>query len=300
MTASRLYFTVTAGRSGQASLTGFLNQAVPRCLALFEEPQVHPVLPRFLGDLERRFRRRFVETHELLGRGAVLEAFERGDDGSLDRFAARRLSWIDRQLKANDAEIYVDVSKYFARGMHRAIARARPDIGIIRLVRDPILNMRSFLVRNKDFSLDNVAPSCEFNELRLDWGAMSDGERYLWAWCEMYLRYDRLVEEFELAPAVEIRTDDMNDPKALAEKFTALDLPFGTIDAAPPRNTNVSQGHGETIVRADDVETFERFRDRLPRDVRKRIAYFTDYDPHARISVASTDSMHDIPSIATS
>ncbi len=284
---TRYYFTVTAGRSGQASLTEFLNRSTPRCLALFEEPQVHPVLPRFLGDLERRLRRRFVETHELLGRGAVLTAFARGDEAALDRFAARRLAWIDRQVARNNAEIFVDVSKYFARGLHRAIARARPDIGVIRLVRDPILNMRSFLARNKDFSLDNVAPDCARNELRLDPGSLNDGEMFLSAWCEMYLRHDRLVAEFDLSPAVEIRTEDLNDPKALGLKFSALGLPFGTIDAAPPRNTNASQGRGETIVRADDIETFERFRDRLPAEIRNRISYFDDYDPRARFAVAS-------------
>jgi hypothetical protein len=284
---TRLYFTVTAGRSGQASLTEFLNKSVPRCLALFEEPQVHPVLPRLLGDVERRFRRRYVETHELLGRGAVLTAFERGDEASLDRFAARRLAWIDRRMKRCGAEICVDVSKYFARGMHRAIARARPDIGLIRLVRDPILNMRSFLARNKNFHLDNVSPDCGYNEFRLDPEEMNPSELYLWAWCEMYLRYDRLREEFELAPAVEIRTDDLNDPNALAIKFSALGLPFGAIEAAPPRNTNASQGRGETIVRADDIECFERFRDRVPADIRGRISYFDGYDPRTRFAVAS-------------
>jgi len=283
---TRLYFTVTAGRSGQASLTDFLNKAVPRCLALFEEPQVRPVLPRFLGDVERRFRRRYVETHEMLGRGAVLRAFERDDSAALDRFAERRLAWIDRQMERHSAGICVDVSKYFARGVHRAIARARPDIGIIRLVRDPILNMRSFLARNKNFYLDNVSPDCAYNEICLDPASLSDGEMYLWAWCEMYLRYDRLVEEFALTPAVEIRTDDLNDPARLATQFAALGLPAGKIEAAPPRNTNFSQGHGETIVRGDDVEIFERFRDRLPNEIRSRISYFDDYDPYRRHATA--------------
>ncbi len=287
MTRRRLYFTVTAGRSGQASLTEFLQKSVPGVLALFEEPQVHPVLPRFFGDLERRFRRRYVETHELLGRGAVLRAFERADDAALDQYAARRLAWLDSQMARHKADICVDVSKYFARGMHRAIARARADIGIIRLVRDPILNMRSFLARNKDFGLDNVYPDCEFNELRLDSSSMSDGELYLWAWCEMYLRFDALVREFELDPAVEIRTEDLNDPTALARKFSALGLPAGRIEATPPRNTNVSQGHGETIVRMADVETFERFRDRLSVKERQRISYFDEYDPRTRFAIAS-------------
>ena len=155
---ARLIFTVTAGRSGQASLTELLNLHVPDCLAMFEEPQVRPHLPRALGDLERRFRRRFVETHELLGRGRVLAAFDAGDEVALDGFATQRLRWIDCQAGRRGARIYVDVSKYFARGLHRALLRARPDAGLIRLVRDPLLNMRSFLNRDKNFDLDNNDP----------------------------------------------------------------------------------------------------------------------------------------------
>ena len=73
-------FTVTAGRSGQGTLTDLLRRHVPSCYPAFEEPAVYRRLPAVLGNYERRFRRRFVETHELLGRGRVLTAFDRGDD----------------------------------------------------------------------------------------------------------------------------------------------------------------------------------------------------------------------------
>lgn len=278
------YFTVTAGRCGQATFTEIVRRSVPGVLALHEEPHVRPVLPRALGDLERRFRRRFVETHELLGRGAVLGAFECGDEAALERFAARRLAWIERQVQRGGAAIYVDVSKHFVRGMHRPIARARPDIGVIRLVRDPIVNMRSYGARGKNFGLDNSSPGCRFNELVLDPDALSLPEKYLWAWCEVYLRFDRLVEEFALSPAVEIRTDDLNDTAVLAERFDALGLPYGEIPTVPPRNTNASQGLGETVVRVEDIELFERFRDRIPARARNRIAYFDGYDPRALLA----------------
>lgn len=278
------YFTVTAGRCGQATFTELVTRSVPGVLALHEEPHVRPVLPRFLGDLERQFRRRFVETHELLGRGAVLDAFERGDSAALESFAARRLAWIDKQVRRRNAEVYVDVSKHFVRGMHRPIAKMRPDIGVIRLVRDPIVNMRSYGARGKNFRLDNASPGCRFNALVLDPETLSLSEMYLWAWCEVYLRFDRLVDEFELSPAVEVRTDDLNEPEVLAARFDALGLPHRDIPKIPPRNTNVSQGHGETVVRLEDIDLFERFRDRIPADVRNRIGYFDDYDPRALFS----------------
>ncbi len=287
MTAVRYIFTVTAGRSGQASLTDLLRRHVPRCLAYFEEPQIAPFLPGVLGDFERRFRRRFVETHELLGRGRVLAAFDAGDEATLDRYAAARLDWIDRRVARHGARIYADVSKYYARGLHRAIARARPGLGLIRLVRDPVLNMRSFLNRNKDFYLDNNRPDGAHNELRLDPEALSKGELYLWAWCEMYLRFDALVEEFAISPAIEIRTEDLNDPVRMAAHLAALGLEHTPLAAAPPRNTNESQGFRPTTVHAEDVETFERFRDRLPPAILARITYFADYDPRTMLAEAA-------------
>ena len=79
----------------------------------------------------------------------------------------------------------------------------------VRLLRDPVLNMRSFLNRNKTFYLDNTRPDAPNNRLCLDPADLSRGELYLWAWCETYLRFDALVEEFAIAPAVEIRTEDL-------------------------------------------------------------------------------------------
>ena len=282
----RLIFTVTAGRSGQASLTELLNRHVADCVAMFEEPQVRPRLPRVFGDLERRFRRRFVETHELLGRGRVLTAFDAGDEAALDGFAARRLRWIDRQASDRKARVFVDVSKYFARGQHRALLRARPNAGLIRLVRDPLLNMRSFLNRGKTFALDNNDPDNRHNQLRLDPANLEKGELYLWAWCEMYLRFDALVAEFAPAAAIEIRTEHLNDAGAMSRHLTALGLEHTLITPAPPRNTNASKGFGDTTVPAADAALFERFRDRLPGAILDRIPYLTNYYPEKKVMSA--------------
>lgn len=271
----RYIFTVTAGRSGQSSLTRLLNTHVRDCYAAFEEPRAKVRMRGFPGDIERRIRRRFFETHELLGRGRVLTAYQAGDEAYLDRIVARRMAMIERPGVAT----YVDVSKYFARGLHDAFARATGSFGLIRLVRDPILNMRSFLNRNKDFSLDNSRPDAPRNELRLDPETMAPGEFYLWAWCEMYLRFDRLVEQYQIEQAVEIRTEDMNDAKAVARHFTGLGLDFTPPKVLPPQNTNCAQGRGETMPTAADMQTFGRFLDRLPAAMRDRIPYFNDYTP---------------------
>lgn len=283
----RMFFTVTAGRSGQASLTDLLNQHVPGCLAYFEEPQVHTNLPGILGSYERRFRRRFTATHELLGRGKVLSAFAAGDERSLEKFAEARLRWIQRRMNAAKVCMYFDVSKYFARGMHKAVMKQVPEAGLILLVRDPLLNMRSFLNRNKNFYLDNGRPDGVHNELQLDADDLTVGELYLWAWCEMYLRFDALVERSNPSVWAEIRTDDLRDPQKMTAHLAVLGVSHNEIESADTLNTNASQGFGGTSVAVEDVETFLRFMDRLPNAVRDRIRYLDGYDPARKFAEAT-------------
>src|SRR5581483_5102959 len=184
--AERFIFTVATGRCGQASFAEWVNRHVPAAYAAFEEPHARTRLPGALGDLERHFRRRFVETDELLGRGKVLDAFVRGDDAYIERVAAKRIAMAERWLAAAGKSIYVDVSKFYARGLHIGFARLVPRFGLVILLRDPIANMRSFLNRDKNFWKDNAPSDAARNQLRLDPSSLGKGELYLWAWCEMY------------------------------------------------------------------------------------------------------------------
>lgn len=283
---TRFLFTATAGRSGQGYLTALLNAHVPGCVALFEEPQVNPALPGALGDLERRFRRRFVETHELLGRGRAMTAFQAGDEAALDRMAAARIAWLKRRVRG--APICFDVSKYFVRGLHRATARAIPDFTLMRLVRDPIANMRSFLNRKKDFRLDNDAPDAPRNSLRLDPAQLDTAGHYLWAWCEVYLRAEDLAAEFGKS-IVEIRTEELREEAAMERHLRALGLAHSKLAHRPITNDNRAQGYAETRIGPSDIEAFERFRDLLPKAALDRIAYLKTYDPRATHGAAMAE-----------
>lgn len=281
--AERFIFTVATGRCGQASLTEQINRDVPKAYAAFEEPVVRPLLPGVLGDAERHLRRSFIETDELLGRGRVLRAFVKRDDAYIVSIADRRLRQIRRLLARQQKSIYVDVSKFFARGLHLGYMKVLPSFSLILLVRDPLKNMRSFLNRDKNFFKDNVSPDADRNHLRLPAEALSKGEFYLWAWCEMYLRYLDLRDRKEVTHAVEIRTDDLLDSARMAEHFAALDLEFGALGAVPTLNTNAARGIQETEVTADDVRIFERFMGRLPAGVLARIDYLKNYTPRAAV-----------------
>ena len=275
------YFTVSAGRSGQASLAALLSAHCSDAFVAFEEPQVNPVLPGPLGDVERHFRRRFIETDELLGRGRVLGAFERGDCASLKHYGTQRLRWIERRMKMLRASVYIDISKHFAHGLHVVLCREVRSFGLIRLVRDPLDNMRSYLNRSKNFAKDNNSPAAVCNELVMP-EPLSDAERYLWAWTEAYLRFDAIVEKFKPAVARTIRTEELSDSECVSAHLKALKLSTGPVAPVPPQNTNQALGLPETHATDEDIRTFENFVAKLPASVRARIDYLDGYDPQAR------------------
>jgi hypothetical protein len=275
----RYIFTVCTGRNGQNSLTHLLQNSVPNCHALFEAPHANIHLSGRLGSWERKFRRRFVETHELLGRGRVLQAYDQGNDDYIARIAQKRLQRIDQEMTAKNASVYFDVSKYFARGLHVGFARNLPNYSVVLLVRDPVSNMRSFLNRNKNFHLDNTRPDAPRNVLRMATETLCKGELYLWAWCEMYLRYLQIAAQDNVDAATIIHTSRLEDPEYMTAALDNISLPHGPLITSAPRNTNASLGFKATEVRDEDIDIFNGFLEKLPDNARRAIAYFNDYVP---------------------
>ena len=282
---TRFIFTVTAGRSGQNSLAALIEHSVANCHTGVEEPKIRPWTGGRLAAFERRFRRRFLETHELLGRGRTLKAYAAGDEVYLNRIARKRLHAIKRDLHRCQVSTYFDVSKYFGRGLHRGYLRALPRLSVVHLVRDPLKNMRSFLNRHKNFALDNAAPSSPGNLLRLSSDEWEKGELYLWAWCEMNLRYLEISAHPNTEIAVEIRTDDLYVPERMSARFDALGLSCRSPLVSAPLNTNAAAGHGPTAVTAEDVDIFRRFVRRIPPEVMERLTYLHSYDPQSAVTV---------------
>lgn len=277
----RFIFTVGTGRCGQATLAELVARHVPSAFAAFEEPHARVFLPGRLGVLERRFRRRFVETDTLLGRGRTLDAYAKGDDAFIARVAARRLAMARRWLARERKTVYFDISRFFARTLHVGFTRLVPRFGLVLLVRDPVANMRSYLNRDKNFWKDSAPTDAPHNLLRLDPASLEKGELYLWAWFEAYLRFQALRESGQASHAVVIRTPDLSRPDAVAAAFGALALEHLPIAATPARNTNAEIGRGATRVGAEDVRLFERFLGRVPPAQLDRIDYLKTYRPRA-------------------
>ncbi|MBT5400608.1 hypothetical protein HOL24_08715 [bacterium] len=279
---NRYIFTVTAGRSGQNTLSSLIENHVKCSYVAFEEPRINYLFKGKIANIERRFRRNFIETHELLGRGKVLTSFIDGNVKYIENIAQKKLNIIKKNMIANKSKIYIDVSKYFARGLHIGFQEILPKFSLIHLVRDPISNMCSFLNRNKNFYLDNNSPYAEGNFLRLGPDLMESSDLYLWAWCEMALRYENMKKSEFVDKYIEIHTSRLNDSDYMNQCFNTLDLGHDTIKENNIRlNTNVDSGYKKTEVTKYDVEKFEKFIDKVPKSVIATIPYLQTYNPHS-------------------
>jgi len=88
----RYIFTVTAGRSGQETLTNILNNCVSDTCALFEAPAIDTVLKGRFSNVEHKIRRKYFETNELLGRGRVLSAYDNNNITFINKIASIRIN----------------------------------------------------------------------------------------------------------------------------------------------------------------------------------------------------------------
>jgi len=274
----RYIFTVVAGRSGQAYLNDVFKRYVPNSYTAFEEPQINSIFKGGLGRVEHRLRRKYIETNELLGRGKVLTAFEESDTAYIEKIAAKRIDSIERTLLQTESSIYIDVSKFFARGLHVGFLSNLAEVSLIRLLRDPISNMRSFLNRDKNFFLDNNRPESRSNLLRLNSDEMDKGELYLWIWCELYLRFEQMIKSNKVTLHVDIHTERLDDTTYMDEVLECLEVDHIPIEKQVHLNTNTCEGFGVTKVTEEDIQTFNQFVKRLPKDIRTQITYFNDYD----------------------
>lgn len=279
---NRFIFTVTAGRSGQNTLSNLIESHVLNSFVSFEYPQINYILGDKLSIFERKFRRSFLETHELLGRGKVLTSFVNNDYKYIEKIAKKRSDIINKKMKERHAYIHIDISKYFARGLHIGFKSVIPSFSLIHLVRDPILNMRSFLNRNKNFYLDNNSPSAQSNLLRLDSKNMEKSDLYLWAWCEMALRYENMKNMKCVDRYVEIHTNKLNDHNYINQCLDDLNLIHNSVMKNNIRlNTNKESGYKKTEVKKSDIDKFERFIDKAPINILNKIPYLQSYDPYS-------------------
>jgi len=278
-----LIFTAVVGRSGQNSLANILNNYGIGCFAEVEPPDlIYKGKGRF-GSVINNFQRKWVVTHELLGRGKAKEWYEKGENEKLNKLAKTKLQRIKRLQNKFNFQTYIELSKFFFRTQCDHIYLNAPTISLIKLTRDPLLNARSFTNRNKDFYLDNVPPRYNQNCLRMNEEKLTKFQLYLWSWCEIELRYYRFLENHNVKKVYEVKTEDLNKKQKIIDLFSYFKIAHHEITRIDKINTNVQQGFPETIVTEKDVREYEAFINMIPGKQLYKIKYLADYDPYIHI-----------------
>ena len=269
-----IILVVSPGRSGQASFSSVLEQAFPSAYVAFEEPQIDYIFPKKLSFLERKFRRKFLETDELLGRGNVLKAFENSDFQKLRTYGENKVNWLLKKMRHKNTNVAFEVNKHLLHGLHIGLQKT-PNIEfkMIELVRNPLNNMRSFLNRNKDFYLDNSPPDCINNELIISRESLTKGQLYLHAWCECYLRARRFSKDKGIE-LLSIRTFDLENPKIIRSLLQKLGMPMCRLENFDKVNTNNVLGFGETVVTKNDISDAELFWKMIPNEIAANLPEF--------------------------
>ncbi|RPG87081.1 MAG: hypothetical protein CBD69_003845 [Crocinitomicaceae bacterium TMED209] len=257
-------FTITTGRSGQATLHKILKKFTLNCYSEFEAPSINPIFPFFLGDIEKKIRRKFIETNELLGRGKIITAYENNDIGYITKIAKRRLVLIERKMENLQVDNYFDVSKFYIRGLYKGFNRMLNSVSLVFLVRDPLLNMKSFYNRKKNFLLDNSLPSAKSNLLRIDIKDLSKKELYLWSWAEIFLRYKKISKSTKTSKAIMFKTEDLHSPEKIKKLFNFLNIKHTKINVIKKINTNEESGITKTIIEKDDLILLKDFIKKIP------------------------------------
>ena len=259
-----IIFTVTTGRAGQETLHNILQEYSLDCLSEFEAPNFKPRLPFFFGNIERKIRRQFFETDELLGRGKVLVAYAKGDYEYIEKVAKKRLKLILYKMEKEKIVNYFDISKFYIRGLYKGFNNIINSYSLVFLVRDPLLNMKSFHNRNKNFFLDNSSPIEKCNLLRIKLSDLSKKELYFWAWSEIFLRYRKLSQSKKVLKNIIFRTEDLNNSTKVENLLKYLGIKFKPIKKIKKINTNYSSGFLNTKVNREDLMLLEHFIDKLP------------------------------------
>ena len=138
--------------------------------------------------ISKKIRRKYFETNELLGRGKILKAYQEKNFEYIKKVAALRLNKINKDANRFKAKTYFDISKFYVRGLYIGFNSLLENFNLVFLVRDPLLNMKSYINRQKNFFLDNSHPNSKNNKLKIKENLIKE-ELYLWSWCETLLRY---------------------------------------------------------------------------------------------------------------
>lgn len=290
----QLIFTATPGHSGTQNLVALFNRFGSGCLAEHEPPDL-PL--RQLGHLPffrkrgwfgpnsrvalvgRSLQRRYIAPDWLVGRGEALKWVERGEVAKLSNLAARKARRI-RRFERKGYSHYLEAGPYFLRTYGHQLYEVVPDLGIIKLTRDPLQNAKSFVNRNKDIWKTAIPPHRQSNILRLEnWEKLSKLQLYLYVWFETELKFVDFLERHPVNKVFRLTTPELSQPKRVSEMFRYFSIEHSALNSLTPTNTASEHGTRTTVITASDVNEYHQFLELVPPAAAARIDFLNDYAP---------------------
>ena len=150
------------------------------------------------------------------------------------------------------------------RGLYKGFNQLLKCLSLVFLVRDPLINMKSFLNRNKNFFIDNSSPSAKNNLLKFHLEKFSIAELYLWAWSETFLRFHKIAKSKNVLKSIIFRTEDLDSPDKVTNLLDFLEIKHIKIRKIEKLNTNQDLGLMKTFIIREDINLLESFLDKIP------------------------------------
>jgi hypothetical protein len=209
---------------------------------------------------------------EVLGRGEAFAWVERGDTAHLQGAVDRKWRRIERFARRGYSH-YVEVSQFFIRTQADAFFRRAPNLGLIRLTRDPLMTARSLANRDKDILAGGPPAHYRQNIFCVPESVpLSRFQVFLHRWIETQLRFHDFVARTGVQRVFLLRTEELSDPSRLQALCDYFGIGCRRIAVLPPTNTNAGLGVPPTRVGKQDVTEYFALLDLLPHKLRDRIA----------------------------
>ena len=282
----QVLFTVTVGRSGSDFVARTLNHFGIGVRAEHEPPNL--LLAR-LGEhrffsrrgwlhqgsrwaqIGRSLQRRYLFPDEDLGRGPAFEWVEHGEVDKMRRAVERKARRIERFAERGYSH-YVEVSQFFIRTQADAFFERFPNLGLIKLTRDPIMAARSLANRDKDILAGGAPPHYRQNIFSVPESAgLTRFQVFLHRWIETELRFHAYVARTGVSKVFHLRTEELGDRDKLAALFDYFGMAHRPIQILPATNTNASQGAPKTVISPRDIAEAAALLDRMPENLRRQV-----------------------------
>ena len=227
----------------------------------------------------RDFQRKFIATDIIMGRGEALEWVARQDLKRLEELATKRINRLSRFEKQGYRH-YVEASPYFLRTYGYQTFKHLPDLGLIKLTRDPLENAKSFVNREKNIFANSLPPDHPTNILQIsNWRNLSLFQLYLIQWMETELRFKKFIADHPVKKRFELTTNELSNPVVIAELFDFFSIAHKPLVGLGATNTATAHRKTRTIIGGRDIEEYHEILELVPKSLSKNIDFLKDYEP---------------------